>query len=145
MLVVSTADQLMCREFFPTLIGATQRWFMSLPPGSIYSFEELVKCFLLHFAGSMKTMRHFMHLSTVKQRGGGGGEPLRKFLARWQKETQMVEGLDDKSALALFMEALQVGFLYESLRNDTLPTYALAIKRTNRYVNTEEAMEENRK
>lgn len=31
----------------------------------------------------------------------------------------MVEGLDDKLALALFMEALRAGSLYQSLHNDT--------------------------
>lgn len=57
----------------------------------------------------------------------------------------MVEGLDDKSALALFMDALQAGLLYQSLRNNTPTTYALAIKRANRYADTKEAMDQKRR
>lgn len=66
MLVVEAAGQMMCRAFFPTLMGSAQQWFMSLPSGSIHNFEGLVEGFLTHFVGSMRSKRHFTHLTTVK-------------------------------------------------------------------------------
>lgn len=66
MLVVGVANQLLCRAFFLTLKVSTQQWFMSLPPGLIFSFEDLAERFITHFAGSMKAKKYFTHLSTVK-------------------------------------------------------------------------------
>lgn len=66
----------MCRAFYPKLKGLAQQWFMSLPPSSIYSFEDLAECFLTHFADSMEAKRHFTHLSTIKQ---GENESMRSF------------------------------------------------------------------
>lgn len=57
------------------------------------------------------------------------------------KGGQSVEELDDKSPLAMFIEALRVGNLYVILKMDTLASYAMAIL----YADTEEAVRQKRK
>lgn len=102
---------------------------MSLIPGSIHNFEGLAKRrFLTHIIGSMKVNKHFTHLSTVKE---WENEVVRTFITRWKKEVQSMEGLDYKSALAMFIESLRSSSLYVSLRADTLASYALAIWQAN--------------
>ncbi|XP_031127676.1 uncharacterized protein LOC116029774 [Ipomoea triloba] len=137
MMILGAEDPMYCRVFFSTLKGAAQRWFLSLPPRTIDCFETLGEQFLTYFAGSIKTKRHFTALTAVQQ---GETETLKEFLGRWKKEIQTVEGLDDRIAITLFMEALKAGDLFASLRTDTPETYAQAIQRANRYAETEEAL-----
>lgn len=85
----------------------------------------------------MRSKRHFTHLTTEKQ---GENESPMSFITRWQKEVQSVEGLDDKSALAMFIKALRVGDLYVSLKTDTPASYPLAMRRANLYADTKEAV-----
>lgn len=61
--------------------------------------EDLMLC----RACSLKLKKHFTHLLRVKQKEG---ETLKAYIARWQKEVQVVEGLDDKSTLTMFIESL---------------------------------------
>lgn len=61
---------------------------------------------------------------------------MKAFIARWQKEVQSVEELDDKLVLAMFIKALRVGNLYVSLKMDTPASYAMAIRWANRYDDT---------
>ncbi|XP_019154324.1 PREDICTED: uncharacterized protein LOC109150802 [Ipomoea nil] len=139
MMVIGAEDPMYCRAFFSTLDGAAQRWFLSLTPGSIDRFETLPEQFLTYFAGCMKTKKHFMTLTAIQQ---GETETLKEFLKRWQKEVQVVEDLDDRTALTLFMEALRSGDLFTSLRRETPDTYAQAVQRANRYAETEEALQQ---
>ncbi|XP_031090841.1 uncharacterized protein LOC115995830 [Ipomoea triloba] len=137
MMILGAEDPMYCRVFFSTLKGAAQRWFLSLPPRSIDCFETLGEQFLTYFAGNIKTKRHFTALTAVQQ---GETETLKEFLGRWKKEIQTVEGLDDRTAITLFMETLKAGDLFASLRTDIPETYAQAIQRANRYAETEEAL-----
>lgn len=142
MLVADATDQLLCRVFIHTLNGLAQQWFMSLPPSSIHSFEDLAECFRTHFASSMKAKNHLAHLSTVKQ---GESEALRAFIARWQKEVQSVEGLDDKLALTMLIEALHLSNMYINLRMDTPASYSLVIRRANIFTDTKEAVHQKKR
>lgn len=68
--MVIVEDPMLCKALFPMLEGPGQLWFMTLPPQSIYKFEEFFKCFLTHFASSMKVNKYFTHLSTIEQNEG---------------------------------------------------------------------------
>lgn len=56
-----------------------------------------------------------------------------------------MEGLDDKSALTMFIEVLRVGNLYVILKTDTPASYALAIRCANRCAYTEEAVRQKKR
>nr|GLL44696.1 uncharacterized protein LOC109150802 [Ipomoea trifida] len=66
-------------------------------------------------------------------------ESLKDFIKQWQKYAHMVKGLDDKSALTMFIKVLKVGKLFISLRMDMLDSYAEVIIRASRYKETEQA------
>ncbi|XP_031104440.1 uncharacterized protein LOC116007921 [Ipomoea triloba] len=151
MLIAGAKDPMYCRVFVSTLEGIARDWFISLPRGSVSTFEDLANQFLTRFAGSMRARKHFTDLTEVNQ---GEYESLKDYIKRWQKEIQAVDGIDDKSALMmfmrslrsgklfedLFMRSLRSGKLFEDLRNNTPDTYAQAIQRANRYAETEQAL-----
>nr|GME05145.1 uncharacterized protein LOC109158413 [Ipomoea batatas] len=137
MLIVGAKDPMYCRVFVSTLEGIARDWFISLPRGSVSTFEDLANQFLTRFASSMRARKHFTDLTEVNQ---GEYESLKDYIKRWQKEIQAVDGIDDKSALMMFMRSLRSGKLFEDLRNNTPDTYAQAIQRANRYAETEQAL-----
>lgn len=60
----------------------------------------------------IKAKTHFSYLGTVRQKSG---EPLIDFLVLWRSEVAEVEGMDDKHAITMFIEALWARNLYKSL------------------------------
>ncbi|XP_019155102.1 PREDICTED: uncharacterized protein LOC109151965 [Ipomoea nil] len=119
----------MCRAFLPTLKGPAQRWLVALPQGSIRNFEELVDRFMSHYAANIKPQKDLTHLGDVHQEEG---ESLKTYLARWQKEIQSIEEVEDQTALTFFIESLRSGQLYRDLRDNRPATYAEAIHMANK-------------
>ncbi|XP_031096901.1 uncharacterized protein LOC116001150 [Ipomoea triloba] len=141
MQVLGVEEALMCKAFFPTLKGLAQKWFLILPSCSIRCFNDLADRFLTQYTVNIKPQRSLTHLSGVYQ---DEGESLRTDLARWQKEVQMIEGLDEQVALTFFMESLRAGKLFIDLHNDQPKTYVEAIQRASRQADTEEAVKQKR-
>ncbi|XP_019168186.1 PREDICTED: uncharacterized protein LOC109163917 [Ipomoea nil] len=141
MQVLGVRDPVMCRAFLPTLKGSAQRWLAALPPKSIYSFEELADRFMSHYAANIKPQKDLTHLGDILQEEG---ESLKTYLARWQKEIQSIEEVEDQTALTFFIESLRSGQLYRDLRDNRPATYAEAIHMTNKRANTKQAMKHKR-
>ncbi|XP_019150120.1 PREDICTED: uncharacterized protein LOC109146924 [Ipomoea nil] len=102
----------MCHAFLPTLKGPAQRWLVSLPPGSIRSFKDLADRFMSHYAANIRLQKDLTHLGDIHQ---DEGESLKTYLARWQKEIQAIEGVEDQNALTFFIESLRSEKLYNDL------------------------------
>ncbi|XP_019194875.1 PREDICTED: uncharacterized protein LOC109188701 [Ipomoea nil] len=134
MQVFGVRDPVMCRAFLPTLKGSAQRWLVAQPPGSIHSFEELADRFMSHYAANIKPQKDLTHLGDIHQ---DEGESLKTYLARWQKEIQSIEEVEDQTALTFFIESLRSGQLYRDLRDNRPATYAEAIQMANKRANTE--------
>ncbi|XP_019150581.1 PREDICTED: uncharacterized protein LOC109147378 [Ipomoea nil] len=139
--VLGVRDPVMCRAFLPTLKGPTQRWLVALPPGSIHNFEELADRFTSHYAANIKPQKDLTHLGDIHQEEG---ESLKTYLARWQKEIQSIEEVEDQTALTFFIESLRSGQLYRDLRDNRPATYAEAIHMANKRATTEQAMKHKR-
>ncbi|XP_019184331.1 PREDICTED: uncharacterized protein LOC109179249 [Ipomoea nil] len=137
MQVLGVKDPVMCRAFLPTLKGLAQRWVVALPTGSIHSFEELADRFMSHYAANIKPQKDLTHLGDIYQ---DEGESLKAYRARWQKEIQSIEEVEDQTALTFFIESLRSGQLYRDLRDNRPATYAEAIHMANKRTNTEQAM-----
>ncbi|XP_019188354.1 PREDICTED: uncharacterized protein LOC109182659 [Ipomoea nil] len=142
MRIIGAGYPMCCHTFFLTLSGAAQQWFTSLPPQSINCFRTLAKQFLTHFAGNIRDKKYSIALTSVQQEEL---ETLKNFLKRWQEQIQIAEGLDDRTALTLFMEALRSGDLPTSLRRKNPETYAQAIQWAHKYADAEEALRQKRK
>jgi hypothetical protein len=112
-------DEIMCRAFPTTLKGPARIWFKKLMPSSVGSFAQLSRLFFNHFIGGQRYGRPTTHLLNVKQKEG---ETLRSYLTRFNKETLLVDGADDKVVLTAFISGLQSGdFLFSVYRDPRAP------------------------
>ncbi|VFQ73250.1 unnamed protein product [Cuscuta campestris] len=139
MIAVDASGALMCRCFLQTVDNKVADWVNHIPALSIRTWDELGLRFLEHFAGNCRPKKHFSHLASVRQKHE---ESLKNFLIRWRKESMEVEGIDDKSRLAMFTAALQDGFLHTDLTPHPPDTFEEAMVRAGRYVTLEERKED---
>ncbi|XP_061371995.1 uncharacterized protein LOC133314527 [Gastrolobium bilobum] len=88
MYIKGIEEPLIMRLFATTLTGAAQAWFLSLPAGSIRSFEEFGGRFLLNFATSKKQPKSEFALGKIKKQPG---EMLQKYLDRFKLAALQIE------------------------------------------------------
>jgi ribonuclease HI len=131
-------DEIMCRAFPTTLKGPARIWFKKLIPGSVGSFAQLSHSFFNHFIGGQRCGRPTTHLLNVRQREG---ETLRSYLTRFNKETLLVDGADDKVVLTAFISGLQSGDFLFSVYKDPPTSMSKMMYEAQRYMNGEEALQ----
>ena len=131
-------DEIMCRAFPTTLKGPARIWFKKLMPGSMGSFAQLSHSFFNHFIGGQRYGRPTTHLLNVKQKEG---ETLRSYLTRFNKETLLVDGVDDKVVLTAFISGLQSGDFFFSVYKDPPTSMSEMMYEAQRYMNGEEALQ----
>uniref|UniRef100_A0A2N9IUL1 Retrotransposon gag domain-containing protein n=1 Tax=Fagus sylvatica TaxID=28930 RepID=A0A2N9IUL1_FAGSY len=131
-------DEIMCRAFPTTLKGPARIWFKKLIPGSVGSFAQLSRSFFNHFIGGQRCGRPTTHLLNVKQREG---ETLRSYLTRFNKETLLVDGADDKVVLTAFISGLQSGDFLFSVYKDPPTSMSEMMYEAQRYMNGEDALQ----
>ena len=90
-------DEIMCRVFPTTLKGPTRVWFNKLPPNTITSFQEFSKLFVSNFVGGQRPKWFSSSVLNIEQ---GENESLSTFISRFNKETLLVDEMDDKILLA---------------------------------------------
>ncbi|XP_010243816.1 PREDICTED: uncharacterized protein LOC104587791 [Nelumbo nucifera] len=91
MILYGYSDTLACQTFQATFKGVARRWFSSLPPRSINSWEQFSNMFLACFISSRRPQKSIVSLMTVKQKRG---ESLRSYIDRFKKEELEVRDLD---------------------------------------------------
>ena len=128
----------MCRAFPTTLKGPARIWFKKLTPNSVGSFAQLSRLFFNHFIGGQRYGRPTTHLLNVRQKEG---ETLRSYLTRFNKETLLVDGADDKVVLTAFISGLQFGDFLFSVYKDPSNTMAEMMYEVQRHMNGEEALQ----
>uniref|UniRef100_A0A2N9EHN4 Uncharacterized protein n=1 Tax=Fagus sylvatica TaxID=28930 RepID=A0A2N9EHN4_FAGSY len=131
-------DEIMCRAFPTTLKGPARIWFKKLIPGSVGSFAQLSHSFFNHFIGGQRCGRPTTHLLNVRQREG---ETLRSYLTRFNKETLLVDGADDKVVLTAFISGLQSGDFLFSVYKDPPTSMSEMMYEAQRYMNGENALQ----
>uniref|UniRef100_A0A2N9I556 RNA-directed DNA polymerase n=1 Tax=Fagus sylvatica TaxID=28930 RepID=A0A2N9I556_FAGSY len=130
-------DEIMCRAFPTTLKGPARVWFKKITPGSVGSFAQLSRLFFNHFIGGQRYGRPTTHLLNIKQKEG---ETLRSYLTRFNKETLLVDGADDKVVLTAFISGLQAGDFLFSVYKDPPSTMTEMMYEAQRHMNGEEAL-----
>jgi ribosomal protein L25 (general stress protein Ctc) len=130
-------DEIMCRAFPTTLKGPARVWFKKMTPGSVGSFAQLSRLFFNHFIGGQRYRRPTTHLLNIKQKEG---ETLRSYLTRFNKETLLVDGADDKVVLTAFISGLQAGDFLFSVYKDPPSTMTEMMYEAQRHMNGEEAL-----
>ncbi|XP_041010255.1 uncharacterized protein LOC121254329 [Juglans microcarpa x Juglans regia] len=92
-----------CKAFPLTLKGTARAWFGSLPPGTIDSFVELARLFLMQFMASRKMRHPAAYLLIVKQ---WDDEILKSYLSRFNREHMTTDDQDEKITLAALLGGL---------------------------------------
>ncbi|XP_015939489.1 uncharacterized protein LOC107465031 [Arachis duranensis] len=128
-------DEVRCRAFPVTLAGPAIRWFNGLPQGSIYNFSDISRAFLAQFTTRIAKAKHPINLLGVTQRQG---EPIRRYLDRFNDECLEIDGLTDSVASL----CLTNGLLNENFRKHltTKPVWTMHEIQTvaKEYINDEE-------
>ncbi|XP_016207140.1 uncharacterized protein LOC107647586 [Arachis ipaensis] len=82
MYLADASDATRCKAFPTTLTKAAMKWFDSLPPRSVTSFDDFSRKFLMRFSIQKDKVKHAPSLLGVKQEVG---EPLRDYMERFNK------------------------------------------------------------
>ncbi|GAB2278416.1 hypothetical protein Dimus_039288 [Dionaea muscipula] len=105
-------DAIMCRAFPATFKGAARRWYASLAPHSISCFSQLREAFVGQFASSCIPSRATSSLFSIKQRSD---EPLRDFMARFNRTYIQIPGLSGEVATTAILTGLRPGVFLDDL------------------------------
>ena len=128
-------EELMCRTFPLFLKKAALRWFTSLPPRSVFGWDDLAKRFLTQFITSRQQPKSSLYLAQVRQTKE---ETLRDFLVRFNKESVQVKDLDPKVALHLLVDALRPGPFTTSLAKKEAKTMDEFLARSEKFIKLED-------
>ncbi|KAM2322357.1 hypothetical protein ACFXTH_019035 [Malus domestica] len=103
MILYRNNDALMCKIFATTLQGEALDWFHTLPPQSIWSFNELSFVFTKEYSSNHSIKRTSDHLfSIVKDHW----ETIRDYVKRFKTEKAKIVGCNEDIATATFKNEL---------------------------------------
>ncbi|XP_011075625.1 uncharacterized protein LOC105160057 [Sesamum indicum] len=121
--------------FVTTLTGKAQEWFITLPPGSIESHEQLTQKFQFHFASKRKQKRSATHLFTIRQQDN---EALKTFMGRFNNETLEVPDLRIDMVVSILIHGLKKGAFASALARDPPSDVEQLMSMAQKYIDEEE-------
>ncbi|XP_015947334.1 uncharacterized protein LOC107472323 [Arachis duranensis] len=104
MYLTDASDVTRCKAFPTTLTKAAIKWFDSLPPRSITSFDDLAKKFLAIFSIQKDKAKHAPRLLGFKQ---GDQESLRSYMERFNKACLDIQNLPTEAAIMGLINGLR--------------------------------------
>jgi len=104
MYLTEASDATRCKAFPTTLTKAAIKWFDSLPPRSISSFDDLVKKILARFSIHKDKTKHAPSLLGIKQ---GDRENLRSYMERFNKACLDIQSLPTEAAIMGLINGLR--------------------------------------
>jgi hypothetical protein len=108
-------EPVICRAFPLTLKVAAQRWFSSLPAGSIVGWKALKDKIVSNFTSSKQQFKTEHHLERIKQRSD---EPLRDFIIRFNAESLEVRDVAPNMMLYFLSQGLKLGGFAKDLAGE---------------------------
>ncbi|XP_057745267.1 uncharacterized protein LOC130963137 [Arachis stenosperma] len=112
MYLADTSDATRCKAFSTTLSKAAIKWFDSLPPRSVTSFEDLSRKFLMRFSIQKDKVKHAPSLLGVKQEVG---EPLRDYIEGFNKACLEIKDLSTEAVIMGLVNGLREGPFSQSI------------------------------
>ncbi|XP_068319258.1 uncharacterized protein [Pyrus communis] len=103
MVLYRNNDALMCKIFATTLQVEVQDWFHTLPPRSIWSFDDFSLIFTKEYSSYRSIKKKFNHSFNVKK---NPKESLRDYVKRFKAKKVKIVGCDDLIASATFQKRL---------------------------------------
>ncbi|XP_024024070.1 uncharacterized protein LOC112092340 [Morus notabilis] len=130
-------EEVMCWAFRNHLSDSARRWFRSLKPNSITSWDDLKNAFLTQFIGVKKYIPPKQNLSMVYQ---GPNESLKDWIARFGEQVAATEGISDEVALMGALSSMKKDIPYSTDLDRRPPhTYQEFLTRAQGFINAEEA------
>ncbi|XP_057747226.1 uncharacterized protein LOC130966437 [Arachis stenosperma] len=115
MYLTDASDAIQCKAFPTTLTKTAIKWFDTLPPRSITSFDDLAKKFLSRFSIQKDKAKHAPSLLGIKQ---GDQESLRSYMERFNKACLDIQSLPTEAAIMGLIKGLQEGPLVTSYQRN---------------------------
>ncbi|XP_057739667.1 uncharacterized protein LOC130956665 [Arachis stenosperma] len=112
MYLADAFDVTRCKAFPTTLTKAAMKWFDSLPPRSVTSFDNLSRKFLMRFSIQKDKVKHAPSLLGVKQEVG---EPLRNYMERFNKACLEIQDLPTEAVIMGLVNGLREGSFSQSI------------------------------
>ncbi|KAM1433345.1 hypothetical protein TB1_014592 [Malus domestica] len=103
MILYRNNDDLMCKIFATTLQGEVQYWFYTLPPQSIWNFDELSLVFTKEYSSYRSIKKKSDHLFDVKK---NPMESIRDYVRRFKAEKAKIVRCNDLITRAAFQKGL---------------------------------------
>ncbi|GFZ11313.1 hypothetical protein Acr_22g0007110 [Actinidia rufa] len=136
------SDEVMCKAFSATLKGPARSWFRKLSPGTIDSFGDLSRLFVINFMSCRNRQKNASHLFTVHQKEN---ESLKDFVKRFNQAVLEVKDPSDKVIIMAMMEGLRLGPLFDSLSKNVPETLSALQSKADKYIATKELAEAKRR
>ncbi|XP_057755875.1 uncharacterized protein LOC130975059 [Arachis stenosperma] len=106
MYVSDASDGIRCKIFPTTLTKTAIKWFNSLPPRSITSFDDFARKFLARFSIQNNKTKHAPSLLGIKQ---GDQESLYSYMERFNKACLEIQNLPTEAAIMGLINGLREG------------------------------------
>ncbi|EXB37478.1 hypothetical protein L484_001143 [Morus notabilis] len=137
MLLHGYAEEIICRAFRNDLTDFARRWFRTLKPSSISSWNERKEAFSLQFIGVKKYVPPKQNLTTIYQKPN---ESLKEWLAKYGEAVAATTNMIDREALMGAMSSIEKITPFKRDLNRKPPsTYKEFLARAQGYINAEEA------
>ncbi|XP_057760114.1 uncharacterized protein LOC130980451 [Arachis stenosperma] len=134
MYLANASDATRCKAFPTTLTKAAMKWFDSLPPRSVTSFDDLSRKFLMRFSIQKDKVKHAPSLLGVKQEVG---EPLRS-MERFNKACLKIQDLPTEAVIMGLVNGLREGSFSQSISKRHPTSLNDVQERAEKYINMEE-------
>ncbi|XP_015944279.1 uncharacterized protein LOC107469410 [Arachis duranensis] len=135
MYLADASDATRCKAFPTTLSKAAMKWFDSLPPRLVTSFEDLSRKFLMRFSIQKDKVKHAPSLLGVKQEVG---EPLRDYMERFNKACLEIQYLPTEAVIIELVNGLREGPFSQSISKRHPTSLSDVQERAEKYINMEE-------
>ncbi|XP_057719256.1 uncharacterized protein LOC130933650 [Arachis stenosperma] len=106
MYLADASDATRCKAFPTILTKSAMKWFDSLPPKSVTSFDDLARKFLTRFSIQKDKVKHAPSLLEVKQEVG---ESLRDYMERFNKACLKIQDLPTEAVIMGLVNGLREG------------------------------------
>ncbi|XP_022030557.1 uncharacterized protein LOC110931473 [Helianthus annuus] len=120
-----------CHMFVQTLTEGARLWFDSLPPGSIYSYEELSEKFLRNFGQQRKVVKNPNEILHIRQRDN---ERIDQYMERFVKESMNIKDVPEVMKIRSFINGLKHPQLCEKLGEEFPPFFDNLMDRVRAFV-----------
>ncbi|XP_072056308.1 uncharacterized protein [Arachis hypogaea] len=135
MYLADASDATRCKAFPTTLTKSIMKWFDSLPPRSVASFDDLARKFFTWFSIQKDKVKHAPSLLGVKQEVS---EYLRDYMERFNKAYFEIQDLHTEAIIMGLVNGLREGPFFQSISKRHPTSLNDVQERAEKYINMEE-------